>query len=135
MAKTRQSQSDSSALTHHQRTLMLWEAMGMGAVKSEPRGAERRKRPRFLVPDTMCRLDVMGINRKRTLKVAVRDVCASGACLLSSRPLPVREPVKLHPPADTQHKIDAVDAHVTYCKPGAPGSKRYRIGVEFQDSG
>ena len=106
----------------------------LSVVESEPRGAERRKRPQFLVPDAMFRLDVLGTNRKRTLKVAVRDVCTSGACLLSSRPLPVREPVKLHPPADAQHKIDAVDARVTYCKSGAPGSRRYRIGVEFQDS-
>ena len=120
--------TETNELTHHQRTLMLWEAMGTEPAITGYDGVERRKRPRFLVSDAVCRLDVIGGDRERTMEVTVRDVNATGACLLCSRALPVRETVKLHPPTNTRQELDAVDARVTYCR---KTSQRYRVGVKF----
>ena len=121
---------DTDELAHHQRTLRLWEAMGTEPVVSATEGAERRKRPRFLIPNAQCQLDVIGGERGQTIEVVVHDVCAGGACLLSSRALPARQAVRLHPPADSRTELEAVNGRVSSCR---IRPNHYRIGVKFSD--
>ena len=92
---------------------------------------EQRKRPRFLVPDAVCQLDVIGAHGDETIEVLIRNVSAGGACLLSPTPLPVRQPVKLHPSATGHTELDAVYGCVISCR---KRMERYRIGVTFERS-
>jgi hypothetical protein len=121
---------DSDQIAHHRRTLQLWEVMGREPVAPATEGTDRRKRPRFVTPDTFCQLDVMGAERRQTIKVVVRDVCVAGACLLSSRSLAVHQFVALHPPAEEQPDVEAVNGRVISCH---KRSNYYRIGVRFSD--
>jgi len=120
---------EAEQLTHREQTLRRWESMGEARVESRPAEIEQRKRPRFLVSDALCQLDVIGANADEGIEVLIQDVCASGACLLSPTPLPVRQPVKLHPPATGHTELDTVDGCIIFCR---KRMERYRIGVKFE---
>jgi hypothetical protein len=115
-------------LTHHEQTSRLWEGIGETRVETPLDGIEQRKRPRFLVADAACRLDVLGANDDENIEAVICDVCADGACLLSSAPLSVGQSVRLHPPAAVRTELDAVDGCVVFCR---KRSGRFRIGVRF----
>jgi hypothetical protein len=115
-------------LTHHEQTWRLWESMGETPVETRPAEIERRNRPRFLVPDAVCQLDAIGASGGEDIEVIIWDVCADGACLLSPRPLLVRQPITLHPPTTVRTELDAVDGSVIHCRKEPEG---HRIGVEF----
>ena len=121
---------NSEQITHHQRTLQLWEAMGHKAVAPSTEGTNRRKRPRFLTAHAQCQLDVIGAECPQTIEVVVHDVGTGGVCLLSSRSLPTCQAVRLHPPADAQREVEAVNGRVISCR---KRSDHYRIGLKFSE--
>lgn len=121
---------NSHRLTHHQRTLQLWEAMGQELVVSATEGTQQRKRLRFLVPDAPCQLDVIGAEHGRTIEVVVHDVVTGGVCLLSSRSLPTCQAVTLHPPADAQREVEAVNGRAISCR---KRPNHYRIGTKLSE--
>ena len=120
----------SEQITHHRQTLQLWEAMGREPVAPSTERTDRRKRPRFLTPHAQCQLDVIEAECPQTIEVVVRDVGTGGACLLSSRSLPTRQAVRIHPPTDAQREVEAVVGWVISCRRRSHG---YRIGVKFSE--
>lgn len=116
-------------LTHHQRTLRLWEAIGTEVAHSQYRGQERRRRVRLLTPESVCRLDVITGNLQQELPVTIRDVCINGACVLSDVHVPVGEMVRLHPGGSRGSPLDPVEGRIVSCR---LRSGRYRVGVQFQ---
>jgi hypothetical protein len=122
---------EAEQLTHHEQTLRFWEAVGETRIATRPNEIEQRKRPRFLVSGAVCQLDVSGPNGDESIKVSIRDVCRGGACLLSPTPLPVRQPVRLHPPATVHAELEAVEGCVISCRERAD---HCRIGVRFDYS-
>jgi hypothetical protein len=123
--------SQATHLTHHQRTVQLWESIGREVAHGEPPASERRRCPRFLTEDVLSHLDVIRPTGRLSVEVVVQEVSAVGARLFSSAAVPVCQPVKLRPRAENLPRLGAVDARVAYCHRAAGG---YRIGVEFYGS-
>ena len=122
---------ETKRLCHHVQRRRLWAAIGRGEIGGDYKGPERRRLPRFLVSQSVCQVDVMEGSRERTINVTLHDVCASGACVLSTSELPITQAVRLHPPANAPNGIETIHAHVISCKRRAD---RYRIGVRFDDT-
>jgi hypothetical protein len=120
---------ESDQLTHHQRTLRLWEAMGTEATGTNYTGDERRRRVRLLTSESACRLERLGRGARDALPVTIRDVCLNGACLLSDVAVAVNEAIRLHPTEAVSGPPDPVEGLVVSCR---WRSGRYRVGVRFQ---
>ncbi len=121
---------ESDEISHPRRTARLWAMIGKEVARSESVRHERRGRPRFLVADALCRLDILGETAAASMDVAVRDVSSVGACLLATAALPVAAGVRLHPPDESASGAGTVEGQVTYCR---PTEGQFRIGVRFAD--
>jgi hypothetical protein len=119
----------SDDLSHHQKTLRLWEAMGTEATGTRYAGDDRRSRVRLLTSESVCRMERMGRGARDGLAVTIRDVCLNGACLLSDVAVPVNEAIRLHPAAEVARSHGPVEGRVVSCR---WRSGRYRVGVRFQ---
>ena len=115
-------------LTHHQRTLLLWESMGRRVEEQVAVEAERRSRARFLMDGAVCKMTTKDEGREHAMKVTVSDVNANGACVFGPRALHVDGRVTIFPPSGAPTALEPVVARVVSC---CKSRRRYRIGVEF----
>jgi hypothetical protein len=115
------------AIAHHEQTLRLWEAIGREPVRSTSPGTERRRSPRFLVPERTCCIIPQQTGQEPSISATVRDVTSKGACLHGARPCALDCRVSVIPSVG-EAMPPPVIARVTSCQPASTG---YRIGVEF----
>ncbi len=75
-------------------------------------------------------LDLIEAVSPETIEVVVHDVSSGGVCLYSSRSLPTRQAIRLHPPANAPTEVGAVTGHIISCRPRL---NHFRVGVAFSD--